>query len=737
LVLLVAPAQGQTVIATVPVGQTPGNLAVNPLTDKIYVSNIGSGDITVIDGATNSTTTIKDPSAQLMQTVALNPVTNKIYVAVWNGVTVIDGATNSITTVTDPNASGSHGVAVNAMTNKIYVLNWNSSNITVIDGVTNSTTTIRDPNAAQPHFVAVNPVTNKIYVPNWGSGNVTVIDGATNSTTTITDPNAATAASVAAVNSLTNKIYVTNYGSNNVTVIDGATNSFTTVTDPKAIHPGDVAVNPVTNKIYVVNGGTGPYAGSNNITVIDGATNSFTNVADPNANDPNWVAVDPQTNKIYIANWGSNNVTVIDGVTNSTKTVHDSNAVHPVMVAVNPATNRVYVANGGGYPYGGSNNVSVIAGADAGPVTLFPASLSFGSQLLHTASQPQTVTLTNTGSTTLNIASIVASANFYRTNHCPSSLAPGASCTIKVTFRPLSICPKTGTLTITDDAANSPQVVPLSGVGTVVTLSATSLDFGNQTVGTTSSPQMFTLANHSSVLDVPIYNVLVKGGNFLAFAQTNTCGTSVAPGASCTFSVTFTPHDKGPKTSTLYIWNGGGETPQRVTLTGNSQKPTINVSTGLDCSNNLITIGATNDCHWTVNGNPAQVVEPGNGDWPGGAWAADGPNSDWLAINANNVSNGPAPYSFELTFDLTGSNLSAVSLSGLWSIDDTGTLNLNGNQVAALDTGLWGSLHSFSVPIGSPFFVQGLNTLTITMTWTDNLYEAVRLEGKVAGVTAK
>ena len=105
------PARGQTVIATIPVGQTPVAIAVNPVTNKIYVSCLTNGVITVIDGATNTTAaTLTDPNASFVQQVAVNSATDKIYVANFNSsnVTVIDGATNSITTVKDPNASGSH-----------------------------------------------------------------------------------------------------------------------------------------------------------------------------------------------------------------------------------------------------------------------------------------------------------------------------------------------------------------------------------------------------------------------------------------------------------------------------------------------------------------------------------------------------------------------------------------------------------------------------------------------------
>jgi DNA-binding beta-propeller fold protein YncE len=330
---------------TVTAGVCPWAVAVNPATNKIYVANhgffslicgscISYGSVTVIDGTTNSTTTIIDPNAKFPQAVAVNPLTDKIYVANWSGnVTVIDGATNSTTTVTDPNAADPIAAAVNSVTNKIYVTNIVSNNVTVIDGASNSTTTISDPNMSTPNSVAVNPVTNKIYVANVGvfpgtPANVTVIDGATNSTTTITDPYLApgihTRGFSLAVNSATDKIYVADESDSNgkghVSVIDGSTNSVITVTDPDAIAPVAVAVDPATNTIYIANGGSLFLSGSNpgSVTVIDGATDSITTVVDPKADVPNALAVNPETNTIYVANFLSANVTVIRGAVAST-----------------------------------------------------------------------------------------------------------------------------------------------------------------------------------------------------------------------------------------------------------------------------------------------------------------------------------------------------------------------------------------------------------------------------------
>ena len=95
-----------------------------------------------------------------------------------------------------------------------------------------------------------------------------------------------------------------------------------------------------------------------------------------------------------------------------------------------------------------------------------PASISFPSQFVGTSGLPQNVTLTNTGSVAISIASIVASpADFGALPTCGASLAAGGSCSIGVFFDPTVSGARTGTLTITDSAANSPQTVALSGTG--------------------------------------------------------------------------------------------------------------------------------------------------------------------------------------------------------------------------------------------------------------------------------
>jgi Abnormal spindle-like microcephaly-assoc'd, ASPM-SPD-2-Hydin len=167
-------------------------------------------------------------------------------------------------------------------------------------------------------------------------------------------------------------------------------------------------------------------------------------------------------------------------------------------------------------------NNDVVVLLNTGVVALLPTTpLAFPFQLIGTTSPPQTVTLTNTGATALHIANMKATGQFGLSSTCGSSVAPGANCTINVTFSPTSQGTKLGMVTINDSASSKPQVIEIGGAGTVVQLSPTALTFPAQKVGTTSSPQLVQLTNQGTTA-LNITQFQINGFNLKNFSQTTT-----------------------------------------------------------------------------------------------------------------------------------------------------------------------------------------------------------------------
>ncbi len=206
-------------------------------------------------------------------------------------------------------------------------------------------------------------------------------------------------------------------------------------------------------------------------------------------------------------------------------------------------------------------------------VTLTPASLAFGNLAVWSVSPAQVVTMTNTGGSPLTISGISLGGsnpfNFTQTNTCGTSLAAGATCSISVKFTPNSTGAKSAVLNVVD--AVGTQTVALSGTGgttttpATVTLTPASLAFGNLAVWSVSPAQVVTMTNTGGS-PLTISGISLGGSNPFNFTQTNTCGTSLAAGATCTISVKFTPNGAGAKSAVLNVVDALGT--QTVSLSG-------------------------------------------------------------------------------------------------------------------------------------------------------------------------
>ena len=212
---------------------------------------------------------------------------------------------------------------------------------------------------------------------------------------------------------------------------------------------------------------------------------------------------------------------------------------------------------------------SIVEGDGVEPaVTLSTSSIAFGDQTVGKSSAAREVLMLNSGNEALAITSITASDGFSVTDDCGDTLAADASCNIFGTFTPAAVQDYTGTITITDDASDSPQSISLTGAGVApgqpdADVSKKEIDFGNQLQGTTSDPQTVTLLNTGTV-NLTINSITASAD----FGVTDDCGATLAPDDSCTLSATFTPPAVGEYTGTILVDDDASDSPQSISLTG-------------------------------------------------------------------------------------------------------------------------------------------------------------------------
>ncbi|HUI40640.1 MAG TPA: choice-of-anchor D domain-containing protein [Terriglobia bacterium] len=221
----------------------------------------------------------------------------------------------------------------------------------------------------------------------------------------------------------------------------------------------------------------------------------------------------------------------------------------------------------------GAQTVSLTGTGITLSVTLTPPTLTFASQGVNTTSAAQVATLTNTGTETVNITGVTLtgsdSGDFAETNTCSDTLAATASCTISVTFTPTATGTRTATLSVSDNVTGSPQTVALTGTGVALMVSLTPpvLSYPSQILNTASAVQVATLTN-TGTETVNITGITLAGANAGDFADTTTCGATLAAGKSCTITVTFTPTVGGTRTATVSVADNATGSPQTVALTG-------------------------------------------------------------------------------------------------------------------------------------------------------------------------
>ena len=173
---MLSAVSAQWLETTVPLPDSSGPLALcyNPQNNKVCCSNQHSGNVTVIDGATNSVLATV-PVESMPFALCYNPQNNKVYCANYGSgnVTVIDGATNGVL-ATVPVGRWPDALCYDAQNNRVYCANYDSYNVTVIDGASNQVVTtigVGD----EPIDMVWNSAQNRMYVADYGSSSISVI----------------------------------------------------------------------------------------------------------------------------------------------------------------------------------------------------------------------------------------------------------------------------------------------------------------------------------------------------------------------------------------------------------------------------------------------------------------------------------------------------------------------------------------------------------------------------------
>ena len=353
---------------------------------------------------------------------------------------------------------------------------------------------------------------------------------------------------------------------------------------------------------------------------------------------------------------------------------------------------------------GASQSVSLTGtGVSAPAVTLTPTSLSFPSTNVGTTSAALGVTLQNTGTSSLAIASIASNdfPEFNPSNNCGPSLNAGSSCTINVTFTPSTYGARSGSIILTDNAGTGTQIIPVSGTGLGATLTITpvaGLTFAGQNLGTTSAAQNVTLTNSGNISATSVVIGTTDPAEF-AISST-TCGTTLASSANCTISITFKPNTVGARNASVNA-TGAANLSGSAPLTGTGLGPiaTLNPNSLTFTTQTLNTTSAAQSFTITNTGNQTLT-------FTGSGIATAAP----FAISANNCGGSVAVAAFctvSVTFTPTVGGL----VGGQVTITDnagTGT-----QSVSLTGTGASPAVTAIS-PNNGP--TTGGTTVTITGT---------------------
>ncbi len=367
-----SPALPRSTPLSVPVGEGPDALAVDPANGTLFVANQYTNNVSLVSLATNTFLgSVNVGSQPCPGCLALDGPNGTVYVANAgsNNVTAISASLGGVS-ATIPVGSFPDAILFNPTNKNVYVANAGSGDVTVISSVTNNRT-LTVPVGLDPVALGLDTSHHNVLVAVAGSNNLTILSGVTSVPLAVVavgnNPDAV------AYDPAHNEIYVANGGSANVSVI-GATNHTLLASIPVGSGPSALVVNPAKNEVFVANRFSG------NVSVI--STTLLTVVANltvgAQPGTDNAMAYYPRTGALFVANSGSSNVSILTAYPAAVAGAIPVLNI-PEAIALNPTSGKVYVANFG------SANVSVFSVAK---VTFRASGLPAGSLWSVSAGSP-------------------------------------------------------------------------------------------------------------------------------------------------------------------------------------------------------------------------------------------------------------------------------------------------------------------------------------------------------------
>ncbi len=301
-----------------------------------------------------------------------------------------------------------------------------------------------------------------------------------------------------------------------------------------------------------------------------------------------------------------------------------------------------------------------------------PKLLPFPNTAIGTTSAPLTVVIDNNQTGTLTISGMQISAPYAQTNNCGSTLAPNKTCTVSVTFSPSAVKYYSSSLTITDSAGNSPQVISLTGNGVKTTVTYTpavgGIYFYNQIVSTPSTPQAVTLTNNGST--ALTFSSITASADY---PFTTNCGNgqgggTLGVGASCNIQVEFDPQALGKRTTNLTIGESAAGSPILIPLQGTGIAGTPGAAVAVTPSAPCIQPAASEQFGSVVTGETNTAVN----------WLVDnvtGGNSTVGTITTSGLYTAP-PFSGSHIIKAVSQASSSVSGESAIAVNETPTFEI-------------------------------------------------------------